>query len=103
MDALARSGLSLAAFERREGLDVQRLRRWARRLDAPVTRGQKLHERRSNEKELLRFIEVAHAKDIVTTIEVVLLCGRVLRVQDSIAPAMLRKLVDALDEGDGQC
>jgi transposase len=79
------SGLSVAAFAAREGIDTQRLYSWRRRLDRPV------------EAEVApSFIEVRHAggKELV---EVLLRSGQVLRVADSIDPRVLRRLVDALE------
>jgi transposase-like protein len=85
------SGVSLAEFARHNGLEVQRLARWRRRLAAERggTRAQAAPE----------FIEV-HAEGSGTargTIEVVLRSGRVLRVAETIAPSVLEQLASALE------
>jgi transposase-like protein len=88
LDAQARSRMSLRAFARREGLDPQRLRRWARQLEettmppAPMT---------------ATFVEVA--QPTAAQVDVVLRSGVVLRVSETIEPMVLRRLVSALDEG----
>jgi hypothetical protein len=84
LDAQARSGLAPTVFADREGLDPQRLTRWARRLadaggEAPA------------------FVEIGAG--LPATLEVVLVSGLVLRVRESIAPQTLRELVEALGEG----
>lgn len=84
LDAQARSGLSLREFARREGLDVQRLDRWRRRLKAATGQTRPT------------FVEVSPRPAAV--VEVVLLCGRVLRVGESIEAAVLRRLVEVLDD-----
>ena len=85
LSALAKSGLSASEFAIREGLDVQRLCRWQRRLDAadPPTRS------------MPPFLEVRPGR--VETIEVVLGSGRVLRASESIEPGALARFVDALE------
>jgi hypothetical protein len=88
---MAASGLSPDAFARREGLRVQRLRRWRDRLGGgsvatPTTAA---------------FVEVGrHAA--TERVEIVLRSGRVLRVADSIDAVMLRRIVDVL-EHDASC
>lgn len=88
LDALERSGLSAQAFASRAGLELQRLQRWRRRLDATEAVG---------EGEQPTFVEVRRASAAV--VEVVLGGGRVLRVAESIDPAVLRRLARALEEG----
>jgi hypothetical protein len=94
LDALARSRLSIPAFSEREGLDVQRVRRWAHRIGTS-------RERSVAAEPLPRFVEVPHMA--AALVEVVLRSGRVLRVPESIAPSVLRRLADALDESEGSC
>lgn len=84
------SGLSVAAFAAREGIDTQRLYSWRRRLDRPV-----------DAARAPSFIEVRPAGGS-ELVEVVLRSGHVLRVANSIDPSTLRRLVDAL-EGDPPC
>lgn len=81
------SGLSVAAFGAREGLDPQRMYSWRRRLG------------RSAEEATPApaFIEIrSPAKREV--VEVALRCGRVVRVAESIDPSVLRRIVDALEQ-----
>jgi hypothetical protein len=81
------SGLSLRAFARREGLDVQRLVRWRHRLEvssAPV-----------------HFVEVATQRR-PEPIEILLASGRVLRVSESVDVAVVARLAEALD-GERSC
>jgi len=82
--ALARSGLSAAAFAAREGLDVNRLYRWRHKLGAAAA-----------PTPPPAFIELpAHPREPV---EIVLRSGRILRVSDAIEPGVLRRLVEALE------
>jgi hypothetical protein len=87
--ALDASGLRPSAFATREGLDVQRLQSWRRKLGAkPKTRPAPASRP--------AFVEVRPRSS--EPIEIVLRSGRVLRVPESIDSAVLRRLVDALDE-----
>ena len=83
---LESSGLTLAAFAAREGLKVERLRRWRQRLGTV-------------EKSIAAtpaFIEVRRrAPDSVA---IVLCSGRMLRVSEAIDAEVLRRIVDALEE-----
>lgn len=94
LDAQARSGLTLRAFARREGLDPQRLRRWERQIGDAT---------RSAAPPTATFVEVAPrgaaAAAVVVVVEVVLRSGVVLRVSEAVDPVALRRLVSALDEG----
>lgn len=89
LDAQARSGLTLRAFARREGLDPQRLRRWERQLGGAT---------RSAAPPKATFVELA-PRAAAVVVEVVLRSGVVLRVSDAVDPVALRRLVSALDEG----
>lgn len=81
--ALASSGLSTPEFAAREGLDVERLRRWRRRLGT------------SGAAPAPKFVEVRpHAPELI---EVVLRSGRVLRVAESVDADAVVRLVDALE------
>lgn len=88
LDAQARSGMTLRAFARREGLDPQRLRRWERQIGDAT---------RSSAPPKATFVEVAPRAAAV--VEVVLRSGVMLRVSETIEPVALRRLVSALDEG----
>ena len=81
LTALASSGLSQRAFAEREGLDPQRLGAWRRKL---------------GEVAAPTFIEMRPRA--VERIEVVLRSGVVLRVAESVAPAVVAGLVVALDD-----
>ena len=87
--ALASSGLGPSAFAARHGLDVQRLHRWLRKFgaapSAPVGR------------TLARsFVELRPRP--AKRVEIVLRCGQVLRVTESVDTAALLRLVDALED-----
>jgi hypothetical protein len=97
-DALAaqeRSGLSLRAFATREGLDVQRLERWRRRLAEVAVPGF---------EEVIPPVAAAAPHDDVDhgdtvqreRFEIVLREGRVLRVPVSFDASSLRRLLEVL-------
>lgn len=85
LSALDASGLSLAAFAKREGLVAERLYRWRRRLWAE----------RSKIAAAPAFVEVRPRTP--STVEVVLRSGRTLCVSDAIESSALRRLVEVLD------
>ncbi len=85
------SGLSVAAFAAREGIDAQRLYFWRRRLGSGVVEA----------SPPATFIEV-RATGGRECVEVVLRSGHVIRAAESIDPAVLRGFVDAL-ERDSAC
>jgi transposase-like protein len=89
--ALEASGLSVAAFALREGLDPQRLYWWRRRQ--AITRSERM--------PAPAFVELA-ATGGSDLIEVALRSGRVLRISSGIDPARLRRIAEALEE-DGSC
>ena len=80
------SGLSVAAFAAREGLEPQRVYTWRRRLG-----------RSAEATPAPAFIEVRRAAER-EFVEVLLRCGRAVRVTESIDPSVLRRLVDALEQ-----
>jgi hypothetical protein len=85
----------VSAFAVREGLDVQRLYWWRRRLvDAPLPAQLETPGHCDGQPA---FVEIVRPEAAV--IEVVLGSGRTLRVRESIDPCALRRLVIALDEG----
>lgn len=90
--ALTASGLSLAAFARRENLQVQRLRRWSERL---------AREDRCRPEESEAAPRVPDVVEIRTCpaapVEIVLRSGRVLKVAETIDLATLTRLVSALE------
>ena len=90
VSALKASGLSTCAFAAREGLDVNRLYRWRRRLEAE----------RIGDEPAPKFVELQPRG--AEPVEVVLRSGRVLRVSEAIEPAALLRLVTAL-ERTGPC
>lgn len=87
--ALDASGLSTSAFAIREGVDVQRLYFWRRRL---------AEARRAPSAPA--FVEVRSRS--IGHVEIVLRSGRILRAAESIDPGALRRLVEALDP-DAAC
>lgn len=83
-----RSGLSDRAFARREGLDPQRLWWWRKRLE------------RSRQNEAVAFVEVKPKPVVSTRVEVIdvqLVNGRVVSVPTAIDPAVLARLLDAIE------
>jgi hypothetical protein len=80
--AVEASGLSLARFAAREGLDVQRFRFWQKRLGSAKTPS---------------FVEVRPREP--ERVELVLRSGRTLRFASSIDHEELAELVRTLDEG----
>jgi transposase-like protein len=93
LDAHTESGLSVAAFAAREGLDPQRVYSWRRRLGRSVEAVEAI--------SAPAFIEIRSSAKC-EVVEVVLRCGRVVRVTELIDPSVLRRLVDAL-EGNPSC
>jgi hypothetical protein len=81
--ALESSGLSLGAYAAREGMDVQRLYRWRRRLAGE-----------SGPARPTTFVELRRAAPAM--VEVVLPSGITLRVAETIDGAALRRLVEAV-------
>ena len=81
------SGLSVAAYAAREGLDPQRLYFWRRRLG-----------KSAEPSESPTFIEVRPGA-MGELVEIALRSGHVIRVAESIDGGVLRRLVDALEEG----
>ena len=103
LEALSRSGMSMSVFAQREGLDVQRLRRWARRLElAPAPRPAPARGEGTGTSAPPRFLEVPRLAS-PELVEVVLRSGLVVRASASIEPDVLRHLVDALDEERQSC
>jgi hypothetical protein len=80
--ALEASRLSAHAFAKREGLDVQRLYWWQRRIGAKTATP--------------AFVEIERRPG--EPVEIVLRSGRVLRVAETIDVAVLRRLVEALED-----
>ena len=79
------SGLSIGAFAAREGLVAERMYSWRRRFAATS----------SAASARPMFVEIAPRSS--ERVEIVLRCGRVLRVVESIDAALLR-LVEVLEE-----
>jgi transposase-like protein len=85
--ALTGSGLSLSAFAEREGLEVERLRRWRRRLAEEGPR-----------RESSTGAEVIELRPRrAETVEIVLASGRILRVCETIDVDALARLVVAVE------
>lgn len=83
------SGLSVAAFSAREGIDAQRLYFWRRRVEGD-----------SIQTPAPAFIEVRRTTGR-EPIEIVLRSGRVIRVGESIDAEILCRLVCALEQDIG--
>ncbi len=82
--ALAKSGQSLAAFARERGISEQRLYFWRKRLESETA------------TQPPAFVEVRHSGADVVEIE--LRSGRRVRVPACIDGAVLRRLIDALEQ-----
>jgi hypothetical protein len=90
--ALDASRLPTRAFATREGIDIQRLYSWRRKLEASPSR------------EVVAppaFVELRPASP--ERVEIVLRSGIVLRVSESIDGPAIRRLVDALDPSRSPC
>ena len=86
MSALQSSGVSMAAFAARHGLDAQRLRGWRRRLGAGVTTDRS-------------FVEVVARPEIVTgrhEFEIELVSGDRVHVPSNFDADALRRLIAVL-------
>jgi hypothetical protein len=93
LEALERSGLSVARFAAQEGIEAQRVYRWRRRFPSGRSRSSPV------------FIEVTPSVTKVGSgdrYEVVLTTGVVVRVPPEFDAGVLRRLVAAL-EGSGSC
>jgi hypothetical protein len=86
LSALDASGLPVNAFASREGLDVQRLYFWRRRVETIMVEA----------TAAPAFVEVRRSTPV--HVEVMLRSGHILRVSESIDGASLRRLVDALEQ-----
>lgn len=84
------SGLSPSAFAEREGLEVQRLYSWRRRLGK--------ERRGAIAVAAPTFVEVRTRR--AERVEVVLPSGRVVRVSEDIDGAVLLRLVVALEQAE---
>jgi hypothetical protein len=95
LTALSASRLSTRAFAAREGIDIQRLYSWRRKLEATPSR------ETVAPPEAPAFVELRPAAP--ERIEVVLRCGVILRVSESIDGTAVRRLVDALEPSRSPC
>jgi hypothetical protein len=86
-----RSGLRVAAFCRRQGLDERRFHAWRRIL-----------ARRDSERAAFVPVEVLAESAVGGSLEVVLARGRRLRVPPGFDVATLRQVLAVLEEG-GAC
>ena len=84
---LAASGLPLDEFARRQGLKIERLRRWRQRLADEGRR-----RARAPAPELIEIRQRAAAP-----IEIVLASGRILRVSETIDVSVVSRLIAALE------
>jgi hypothetical protein len=84
----------LPAFAAREGLQIQRLRRWRERLRSKT----------ATNAGLAAFVEIGHeaASSAATSrVEILLRSGRTLSVAEAIDPIALRRIVDVLEHDAG--
>lgn len=86
----ASSGLSVAEFAAREGLDAKRLYRWRERLGAAGL---------VSAAAAPTFVEVKAARQ--TRVEVVLRSGHVLFIPDSFDAGALTQLIEILERAAG--
>jgi hypothetical protein len=97
LDAHAASGLSLAAFAIREGLDPQRLTRWRRRLapsvDVPI-----FEEVPRPEPAVAPSGEPENVATHHQRFEIVTATGRVVRVPEAFDAGTLRRILAIVDE-----
>lgn len=85
--ALAKSRLTIRAFASREGLDVQRLYVWRRKLETPAG---------TNERSAPPFVEIRSGRP--ERVEVVVRTGRVLRCAEEISLRRRHRSTDARPE-----
>jgi transposase-like protein len=85
--ALGSSGLSVATFAAREGIDAQRLYFWGRRLGRGA----------AEPAQAPAFIEIRGTTER-ERVEILLRSGRVVRAAETIDADVLRRLVDALEQ-----
>jgi transposase-like protein len=90
--ALSNSGLTASAFAQQEGLEVERLRRWRRRLASTEQRPRPA----TGPAGAAELIELCPRQP--QPVEIVLRSGRVLRVAETIDTAALARLVAALEK-----
>jgi transposase-like protein len=89
LKALGESGLPASAFAQQVGLDPERLRRWRRRL---VPKEQRQTTTRAGTPEVIELRP--HEPE---RIEIVLRCGRVVRVPEAIDVSVLARLVATIE------
>jgi transposase-like protein len=89
--ALGKSGLTASAFAQQEGLDVERLRRWRRRLVST----EQLPRPATGPARAPELIELRPHQP--QPVEIVLRSGILVRVPETIDPSMLARLVSALE------
>jgi hypothetical protein len=99
---LEASGLSLPEFASLKGVEPQRLRRWQRRLAGEPRRpGRRPRSARPAAPAPPALIELRPTPSSrrAEPVEIVLACGLVVRVAETIEPATLARLVTALERG----
>ena len=94
--AFEESGLTMAAFAAREGLDRQRLQRWCRTLGARA--GAPAFEEIPRAEVVRALATEPEARN--GGFEVVLTSGRIVRVPRAFDTATLRRLLAVLDGVD---
>ena len=105
--AFEASGLSMEKFAAREGLKVERLSRWKRKLTAEE-KTRRVARRPPAEPTLAatpKFVELrpsARSQGRPSQVEIVLRTGHVLFVGDTFEPTSLRRILELL-ERDAEC
>ena len=95
LTALDHSGLGLTAFALGEGLDPQRLSRWRRRLAAG---GAPRFDEIPPRVITAALHGEAEPRPTGERFEIVLSCGRIVRVPASFDPSALRRLLTVVEE-----
>ena len=98
LDELVASGMTVAAFARSRGLDVQRLWWWSRRIgrSGPVPATMALPQ--AAPFAPVHIVEARQATPSALRFEVVLSTGRKVRLGDDFDTDSLQRLVRALEE-----
>ena len=90
------SGLGAGEFAAQEGLRVERLRFWKRRLDADGARGTSASKASSAKPSFLPVVIAASRSDLKPLLEVVVRTGHTVRVPVDFDDAALLRLLAVL-------
>ncbi len=96
LEAARRSGVTLAQYARREGLEAKRLWNWRARLSKPSTaRGREKTPQRSGTEGLYELVPMGQPSG--SGLEVTLRGGRKITVPVKLDASVLRRLVEVLE------